>query len=342
MSENSEHSEMAGGLSEEKEAPVNPSILTMMKEMQNNIASLASSVVELKRRGQKRKAENQPCSSKDLSDVSSDEEDEEKTQRDEFGDLVDEVDEVEEFDNDTILDELAECFGTEEKCGEPVHEKLAKVTSDGVRAVLNAEKIKEVSEKYNRPRNVLNLSPPKINEEIRAHLSRKTRNQDIKLQRTQTLVAKAIVPQLQQINLLLNAKQKGEGPSTKDLTTLAMDGLKLMTYVYCDLSQRRREFIIQPESNDEFRVLCSNDYPVTDKLFGDDLGKKVEDITKANKVGSKISGSSNRPEKRSFPSRKYQGQRPYNQTNRPQPFLGQRSFQGYKRKMYPNNKLTKK
>lgn len=102
-----------------------------------------------------------------------------------------------------------------------------------------------------------------------------------------------------------------------------------MTYVYCDLSQRRREFIIQPESNDEFRVLCSNDYPVTDKLFGDDLRKKVEDITKANKVGSKISGSSNRPEKRSFPSRKYQGQKPYNQTNRPQPFLGQRSFQGY-------------
>lgn len=253
MSENSERPPMADGLSEEKEAPVNPSILTMMNEMQNNIASLAFSVSELKRRGQKWKAENQPCSSKDLSDVSSDEENDEKTQ---FGDLVDEVDEVEEFDNDTILDELAECFGTEEKCGEPVHEKLAKVTSDGVRAVLNAEKIKEVSEKYNRPRNVLNLPPPKINEEIRAHLSRKIRNKDIKLQRTQTLVAKAIVPQLQQINLVLNAKQKGEGPSMKDLTTLAMDGLKLMTYVYCDLSQRRREFIIQPESNDEFRVLC--------------------------------------------------------------------------------------
>lgn len=140
--------------------------------------------------------------------VSSDEENEEKTLKDEFGDLVDEVDEVEEFDNDTILDELAASFGTEKKCGEPVHEKLAKVTSDGVRAVLNAEKIKGVSEKYNRPRNVLNLSPPKINEEIRAHLSRKIRNQDTKLQRTctQTLVAKAIVPQLQQINLLLNAK----------------------------------------------------------------------------------------------------------------------------------------
>lgn len=86
-------------------------------------------------------------------------------------------------------------------------------------------------------------------------------NQDIKLQRTQTLVADAFVPQLQQINLLLNAKQNGEGPSMRNITTLAMDGLKLMTYVYYDISQKRREFIIQPESNNEFRVLCSNDYP---------------------------------------------------------------------------------
>lgn len=52
MSDNSEHSEMTDGLSEEMEAPMNPSILTMMKEMQNNIASLASSVGELKRRGE--------------------------------------------------------------------------------------------------------------------------------------------------------------------------------------------------------------------------------------------------------------------------------------------------
>lgn len=88
----------------------------------------------------------------------------------------------------------------------------------------------------------------------------------------------------------------------KNLTTMTINGLKLMTHVYCDLSQRRRESI-HPESNGEFRVLCSNEYSVTDKLFEDNLGKRVEDITKANKVGSKISGSSN-----SFPIRKYQSE----------------------------------
>ena len=52
----------------------------------------------------------------------------------------------------------------------------------------------------------------------------------------------------------------------------------MMTYVYCYISNRRREMIIQPDKNDEFRTLCSSDHPVTVNLFGDDLGKKVEDI----------------------------------------------------------------
>ena len=71
-----------------------------------------------------------------------------------------------------------------------------------------------------------NLITPKLNEEIRSHLSRKIRNQDMRLQRTQGLVAIAMVPQLQQIDLLLKAKQNGVQPLLKDLTVLAMDGLK--------------------------------------------------------------------------------------------------------------------
>ncbi|XP_061187046.1 uncharacterized protein LOC133195204 [Saccostrea echinata] len=323
----------------------NSSMLSMLKDMQNSIVSLTSSVSSLQQRGKKRKAETEsnqpgPSKAKDLSDISSDEED---VAKDGFSDLIDDQDVEEEFDNDSMLDELAECFGSEEKCGEPIHEKLAKVTNEGVRATLNGEKIKEVSKKYNRPKNVQNLVTPKINEEIRVHLGRKIRNQDMRFQRTQALVAKAMVPQLQQINMLLNSKQKGNTPSVKDLTVLAMDGLKLMTYVYCDLSNRRRELIIQPEKNEEFRVLCSREHQVTDKLFGDELGKKVEEIAKANKVGSKISGH-NKQEKRNFQSRKpyQQGQKSfsYSPNYRTQSFLGQRTTQNYKKKTF--NKQSKK
>lgn len=76
----------------------------------------------------------------------------------------------------------------------------------------------------------------------------------------------------------------------KEFISLLMDSLKLMIYVYCDLLNRRWELIIQFEKNEEFWVLCLNEYFVIDKLFGDDFGKKVEDILKVNKVGFKIFG----------------------------------------------------
>lgn len=85
----------------------------------------------------------------------------------------------------------------------------------------------ELSERYNRPKSVPNIIIPKLNEEIRAHLSRKMRSQDIRLQRPQTLLGKAIVPVLQQINLLVKSKQKAEMPSRKESSNLAMDGIKL-------------------------------------------------------------------------------------------------------------------
>ena len=325
----------------------NSTFITFMTEMRKNMETLSASVSELQNKAVKRRAESDsnpgPSKVRGVSDISSDEDDEQYC--DNFDELVNEVqEEDDDFDNDVMLNDLADCFGSDEKCGEPILDKLAKVTNDGVRAVVNADKIKEVSDKYNRPKNVGNLVTPKLNEEIRTNLNRKVRNQDMRLQRTQALVGKAMVPQLQQIDLLLKAKQKGDQPSLKDLTVLAMDGLKMMTYVYCDLSNRRREMIIQPDKNDEYRVLCSSEHPVTDKLFGDDLGKKVEEITKANKVGSKLSGQS-RNDRRYQGNRKFQhGQRPqFNSSYKPQPFLGQRVYsQPYRRKQQTFNKQAKK
>ena len=84
------------------------------------------------------------------------------------------------FNDDEILAELSECFGSDDKTGEPINDKLAKVATEGVRTKLNPEKIKETSEKYLRPKNVSNLVTPKVNEEIRPHLSRRIKNQDFK------------------------------------------------------------------------------------------------------------------------------------------------------------------
>ena len=220
-------------------------------------------------------------------------------ERDEFDNILMDSDEGEqekeeeeegEIDTNELLADLEDCFGSDEKCSENIMEKLAKVANDGLRTKLNGEKIKEVADKYFRPKNVENLKTPTVNNEIWRHLDRRVKNQDLKLSKTQALICKALTPQLQLIDILLNKQSKKEKLQPKDVLKLAMDTLKVMTFVYCDLSYRRREMIIQPGKNEEFRGLCSHDHPVTDNLFGDDLEKTVESIVKRNKVGYRISG----------------------------------------------------
>ena len=165
-----------------KEGAKNNDMMAMMLEMQKSISSLASTVSDIKQnQGKKRKnsdTEKAGHSKTDLSDISDDE-------RGAFDEIVDETrddddDNNDEMDCDTILDDLADCFGSDDKCIEAIHEKLAKVANEGVRTAIDPDKIKEVSEKYHRPKNVQNLVTPKLNEEIRAQLSRKVKTQDIR------------------------------------------------------------------------------------------------------------------------------------------------------------------
>ena len=81
---------------------------------------------------------------------------------------------------------------------------------------------------------------------------------------------------------------------------LISDGYKIMAFGFNDISYRRRELIIQPHRNPQYRDLCSSETPVTGQLFGDDLAKNVDDLLKGQKVGNKLSGfnSRDRPYKR--------------------------------------------
>ena len=73
---------------------------------------------------------------------------------------------IEESDTDTedtILQEMQDCFGDEETCGEKLLDKVAKVADSGLRIKGNPEKIRDVVDKYLRPQNVKNLTTPKVN-----------------------------------------------------------------------------------------------------------------------------------------------------------------------------------
>lgn len=94
--------------------------MEMMKEMQRNIVSLTSTLSDLQEnRGIKRKLrelDENPGTSQSNADFS-DNSDEEK---DEFDDVLNEVNEDIDTGCDNLLDEMAECFGTEDKCGEAI------------------------------------------------------------------------------------------------------------------------------------------------------------------------------------------------------------------------------
>ena len=99
-------------------------------------------------------------------------------------------------------------FRAEEKCGEAVHAKLVELANNGVRCKLNQHKIKEAGDQYLRPKNVENLVTLKENNEIWGHLTRKVKNQDLRLQKTRALICNAIMSQLNLLDILLIAKEK--------------------------------------------------------------------------------------------------------------------------------------
>lgn len=81
--------------------------------------------------------------------------------------------------------------------------------------------------------------------------------------------------QLQQLDLLLKAKKKGgKSAPMGDVTHKTRNG-QSKAHAFCVLwpVNRRRELIVQPDKNEEFKVLCSYDHPETDNLFSDDLRK---------------------------------------------------------------------
>ena len=118
----------------------------------------------------KRKSVDEPTSSSNNSVKKQKADDPPEKTGDDFDGLVNESDgELEtesgedSNDTDTLLNELEECFGSDEKCGDSILDKLAKVTNDGLRTKLDGSKIKEATEKYLRPKHVENLKTPRVN-----------------------------------------------------------------------------------------------------------------------------------------------------------------------------------
>lgn len=86
---------------------------------------------------------------------------------------------------------------------------------------------------------------------------------------------------------VLLAKKQKEDIKPQELITPLSDALSFVGHAGF-LTSLKRRVLLKTQFSKNFQSLCSPSNPVTDWLFGDDLSKNVDDITKANKVATKI------------------------------------------------------
>lgn len=225
----------------------------------------------------------------ELSDDDSDEETSDKSDAEDALNSLIEGENCSSSDDDeaSALHELSEFFGDEDKTSEPLSPELAKIMENLFKSKTNSEKIKEISNKYDRPKNINNVFAPKVNKVIWENMSAKNKASDIKLQTTQNLVGKAMIHTLRLFDILINTNAK-KAIDVKKAKQLCGDILKFQKCVFHNLSFKRREQIIQPEKNKQFGSLCSAESS-SENLFGDDLGSQVKNVLEAKKLAQKIS-----------------------------------------------------
>ena len=125
---------------------------------------------------------------------------------------------------------------------------------------------------------------PKINKQIWQQLRQETRNNDSAFQKAQSLLLSGLYAVLQTCN--------GSSGEQKNVLTHAA---VLLLSSNRELVLKRRD-LIRPDLNKQYASLCNPSTPVSSFLFGDELNKEVEELTKSHKLSNKVT-----PKKRMEP-----------------------------------------
>ena len=89
---------------------------------------------------------------------------------------------------------------------------------------------------------------------------------------------------------VLQAKKRSDTLNPQDILGPLSDALSFVGHAGYQTSLKRR-YLLKPELSKGFQSLCATSTLVTTQLFGDDLSKNVDDISKANKIATKLTSS---------------------------------------------------
>lgn len=152
---------------------------------------------------------------------------------------------------DELLVEIAGGFTQDTDVSSDINSKIADIVNDSVSKKLAGEKVKGLLEKYPRPKNC-NSQVPKINPEIWAKLSGPSKSRDIRMQKAQKYLEKAVMSLACLADNVLSAKLNntpGKIDHTGALRKL-LDAVTLTGLAQQDLYLKRRE-LVKPDMNPE-------------------------------------------------------------------------------------------
>ena len=200
--------------------------------------------------------------------------------------------EGEDSDEDDLIKDIENDFNSVEQIGEPIGSNLAKIINNVIRTPTNKEKLVKKLESHPRPENLDSLKVKKCNTEIWSEmLSSKTRSKDLKTQKLQGCILKTagVISKVTETlinlknskNLSLNNLRNSIGPMVHDCT----DSLALLSHVNGRLEQTRRDNIAY-FLDSQYHALRKNTPSESEFLFGDDLPKRIMNVTTNKKLFS--------------------------------------------------------
>ena len=191
-----------------------------------------------------------------------------------------------------VLDEglanFAQDLATDEDVGPAVSKQLAEIMNNLLSKKLSEDKIKSRIEENPPPNNIPLLHPPRVNEAIWEVIKSGPRSGDIRMRKIQVRLTRGLSALARLADILLECKTRATAPDLTDSLNRLLQAFALLSNANYEISLRRRE-TLRSQLNSKYSRLCYQSTPVTSFLFGDDITKTVEDITKVQRLGANIS-----------------------------------------------------
>ncbi|XP_031574346.1 uncharacterized protein LOC116308113 [Actinia tenebrosa] len=179
-----------------------------------------------------------------------------------------------------------------------------------VKEKLPKSKLDDLMSKYLRPENCKLL----VNRAVWNQLSQNTKATDRAFQKSQQYFITAMYA-------MMSACEKATG----EMKSVLAHSLVLALAGNRELNLRRWESL-RPELNSQFASLCNPTTPITDQLFGDDIGKEIDEVNKANRLSKKM--SSKRGSRKGYHPYNSQSRQRSSSSSRDGRAYGSRSFLG--------------